>query len=518
MNAPHGPNPAGSTSAAVARPPALTADVNALAWGQFHLRGGWPRLWGFVGFYLAIAGALILIQAMTAGALAGTLKFGLTGLQAAILVLFVGGRISNAIRQDLTTRMIESHRLMPLSPAQAVVGYLVGPATHPLALAGANVLLGLVVCAAGGIPASLWLTANAVLLEFGAFLAVAMAFGAFSGKGSSAVVWVGFLIGVYSHAVIGFILPGLNVLATPLAGHSVFNLGATGGDAVSLYAPAAVFHLWFGAIFFAGACRRYTRDDRLALGADLGLILLAAWVCLSAFAIVRWEDYRSALIPVGPARRDVQFIGSMAAAMLLGIVPLNGAAFAAADWGARRALNDPSLGRRPVPPLVVALAAAGVAMLLVNVAVPTGSHVLRPGDPYPARTFIIPRTAVVLVSFFVTTLYALRLLYRRTGSPQISLLALLLFLTWLVPMGIDTAGWYLADDRQEVLRAASGFSPLGALIEVWTGSPGATTPGLLFQACLAAAMAALFHLTGPRPLPPSPDSKPGTETASSPAA
>ena len=516
MNAPHGANPVGSTSAAVARPPALTADVNALAWGQFHLRGGWPRLWGFVGFYLAIAGALILIQAMTAGALAGTLKFGMTGLQAAILVLFVGGRISNAIRQDLTTRMIESHRLMPLSPAQAVVGYLFGPATHPLALAAANVVLGLIVCAAGGIPASLWLTANVVLLEFGAFLAVAMAFGAFSGKGSSALVWVGFLIGVYSHAVIGFVLPGLNVLATPLAGHTVFNLGSAGGDAVSLYAPAAVFHVWFGAIFFAGACRRYTRDDRLALGADLGLMLLAAWVALSAFAIVRWEDYRSALIPVGPARADVQFIGSMAAAMLLGIVPLNGAAFAAADWGARRALDDPALGRRPVPPLLAAVAAAGVALLLVFVAVP--AHARPPLDPRGAHAYFIPRTAVVLVSFFVTTLYALRLLYRRTGSPQLALLALLLFLTWLVPMGIDTAGWYLTEDRQEVLRTASGFSPLGALIEVWTGSPGVTTPGLLFQACLAAAMAALFHLTGPRPLPPSRDSKPGTETASSPGA
>jgi hypothetical protein len=513
MNAPHGPNPVRPTSAAVARPPSLTADVNALAWGQFHLRGGWPRLWGFVGFFLVVAGALILVQAMTAGALAGTLKFGLTGLQAGVLVLFVGGRVSHAIRQDLTTRMIESHRLMPLSPTQALVGYLVGPATHPLALAAANVLLGLVVCAAGGIPASLWLTANAVLLEFGAFLAVAMAFGAFAGKGSSAVVWVGLFAGLYSHAVIGFILPGLNVLATPLAGHTVFNLGAAGGDAVSLYAPAAVFHVGFGAIFFAGACRRYTRDDWLALGADLGLALMAAWVALSAFAIVRWEDYRPALFQGPGARPDVQFIGSMAAAMLLGIVPLNGAAFAAADWAARRGLNDPSLGRRPVSPLLAALAAAGVAMLLVNVAVPTGTHVLRPGDSHPGRALVIPRTAVVLVSFFLTTSYALRLLYRRTGSPQLALLALWLFLSWFVPMAIDTAGWYLAEDRQDVLRTASGFSPLGALIEVWTGSPGITTPGLLFQACLAAAMAALFHLTGNRP----PDRSPQVGPAPAPA-
>jgi hypothetical protein len=504
MNAPHRAglvSPPSASAAVAAAPPSLTADVNALAWGQFHLRGGWPRLWGFVGFYLVIAGALILLQAVTSGALAGTLKFGMTGLQAGILVLFVGGRVSNAIRQDLTSRMIESHRLMPLSPAQALVGYLVGPATHPLALAAANVLLGLVVCAAGGIPASLWLTANAVLLEFGAFLAVTMAFGAFAGKGSSAVVWISFLIGVYSHAVIGFILPGLNVLATPLAGHTVFSLGSAGGDAVSLYAPAAVFHVWFGAIFFAGACRRYTRDDRLALGADLGLALLAAWVALSAFGILRWEDYKPGLIQVSGARPEVQFIGSMVAAMLLGIVPLNGAAFAAVDWDARRTLKDPSLGRRPVPPLLVALAAGGIVLLFANLSVPT--HVRLPGDSRAGPAYALPRTAVVLVSFFVTSLYALRLLYRRTGSPQFALMSLWVFLTWLVPIGVDVSGWYLSLDRQEVLGTASGFSPLGALIEVWSGYARLTTPGLVFQACVAAAMALVFRLTAKSPSAPS---------------
>ena len=106
----------------------------------------------------------------------------------------------------------------------------------------------------------------------------------------------------------------------------------------------------------------------------------------------------------------------------------------------------------------------------------------------------LPARAVVLVSFFLTTSYALRLLYRRTGSPQLALLALWLFLSWFVPMAIDTAGWYLAEDRQDVLRTASGFSPLGALIEVWTGSPGITTPGLSFQVCLAAAVANLTLL------------------------
>src|SRR5439155_639551 len=278
-------------------PAALTADVNALAWGQFHLRGGWPRVWGFAGFYAAAVGALVALAAISGNATAGPLKYALTGVQAAILVLFVAARVSAAIRQDLTSRMIESHRLMPLSPAQAVIGYLLGPAGHPLALAAANFVVGLFVSAAGGIPATIWLTANAVLLEFAAFVAVAMA--------------------------------------------------------------------------------------------------------ASAFAIVKWEDYRPFIMARERSMPAVQFVGSLAAAMLVALLPLNGAAFAAADWAGRRALGDPALCRRPVPPLVVAIVAAGICLALAAV-------------PVPNRTAgAVARTAIVLVAYCVSSLYALRLLYRR---------------------------------------------------------------------------------------------------------
>ena len=492
MNTPASPPP----------PQSLTADVNALAWGQFHLRGGWPRLWGFAGFYVAAVGALLALASLTGNVVAGLLKFALTGVQAGILVLFVGGRVSTAIRQDLTSRMIESHRLMPLSPAQAVLGYLLGPAAHPLALALGNVVLGLFLSAAGGVPAAVWLTANAVLLEFAAFIALCLAFGAFSGKGSSAMVWLGFFIGIYSHAVIGFILPALNVLATPLAGRTVFNLGVVAGDAVQLYAPAAVFHVWFGAICFAGACRRYRRDDRLALGMDLGLALLAAWVATSAFAILRWEDYRPTLISRETVHREVQVIGSLAAAMLVGIIPLNGAAFAASDWATRRGLADPSLGRRPVPPLMVAVAGAVVCLMLTLIAIPgAASHGTGSADWGVPRD-VLSRAAVVLFSFFVATLYVLRLFYRRTGSPQFPLVWLWLFLTWLLPIMVDTTRWYLSRGQEEALGAAASFSPLGAVIQLWTGRAGTTTGGIAFQVILAAGVAALFHLTNRRPTTP----------------
>ena len=39
----------------------------------------------------------------------GALKFVLTGAQSGILVLFLGGRVSAAVRQDMNSRMFESH-------------------------------------------------------------------------------------------------------------------------------------------------------------------------------------------------------------------------------------------------------------------------------------------------------------------------------------------------------------------------------------------------------------------------
>jgi hypothetical protein len=212
----------------------------------------------------------------------------------------------------------------------------------------------------------------------------------------------------------------------------------------------------------------------------------------------------------------MQFFGSMLAAMLVGIVPLNGAAYAAADWDARRALKDPSLGRPPVPPLLVALACACLAMPLTLVA---SAVITPPSDaPLAGPVELGVRTALILAAFSVTALYALRLLYRRTGSPQFALLAAWVFLTWLVPVAVDAVSWYRAQDRADVLQTASAFSPAGALIELWTGRQRFTHVGLMFQICVAAAMAAAFHLTARPPLAASHHPGPQTDSAPAPSA
>jgi hypothetical protein len=107
-------------------------------------------------------------------------------------------------------------------------------------------------------------------------------------------------------------------------------------------------------------------------------------------------------------------------------------------------------------------------------------------------------TAVVLASFFVAMASVLRVLNRRRRISPFYAVAPWLLVTWLLPIGVDVLRWYLGPPsaRDDFLGTASSFSPLGALVHTWTGFGGGSIyPGLLFQALLAVALAAMFHFT-----------------------
>ena len=75
-----------------------------------------------------------------------------------------------AIRGDLNSRMIESHRLMPITPAEAVFGYMLGGASQVLLLAALNFVIGAVLCAMGGLQTDRWILSTGVLLVFAVFV------------------------------------------------------------------------------------------------------------------------------------------------------------------------------------------------------------------------------------------------------------------------------------------------------------------------------------------------------------
>jgi hypothetical protein len=275
-----------------------------------------------------------------------------------------------------------------------------------------------------------------------------------------------------------------------MLGSTIFQLGVAGADAVATYAPSTVFQAWIAGVCFAGACRRYRRDDRPALGWDLGLLLLAAWVVTSAFGIVYWEQFQPSMMRGSSVNPAAQFVGSTIVAMLLALVPLGGAAWLAAEWEGRRAMGDATLGRHPPPPALVAFAAAVVTLLLVLAPV-----TLRTGE---ASLDGVVRTGIVLVAFYLATAYVLRILVRVTTKVLYPMLVWLM-LSWLAPMSVDYVGWWMEGAYSEsMLGVSSSFGPVGALLAIWTGDPAVSTPGIIFQAVLAAAMAAAYYTTRSR--------------------
>src|SRR5690349_13982784 len=119
---------------------AIVPPNNALAWAHFRLRGGWMRSLSFTGAAMALGAVLIITSTRLNPNDGGRMLWGWTtallSVQAVCLALYAAGRVGTAIRQDVQSKMIESHRLMPLPPAHAIAGYIVGATGPPLIFAG----------------------------------------------------------------------------------------------------------------------------------------------------------------------------------------------------------------------------------------------------------------------------------------------------------------------------------------------------------------------------------------------
>src|SRR5580765_5947910 len=139
---------------------------NALAYAHFRLRGGFFRSLVFTAVSMVALGVLIMISSRLANDGGRTLfgwATGCLGIGAASLFLFGPIRISNIIRQDINSKMIESHRLMPLPPGHAIAGYIIGAAAPGMVFFAGLYLTGGITAAASGVNAARWTFATGVL-------------------------------------------------------------------------------------------------------------------------------------------------------------------------------------------------------------------------------------------------------------------------------------------------------------------------------------------------------------------
>jgi len=428
---------------------------NALGWAQFQLNGGWKNTLTVVGAYAFIIVGLIVVTAsiepQQASMVYSLWVKGLMGLQMAILVLYASYRVAAGVRRDVTSGIIESHRLMPVPPLHAVVGYIFGGASQAMSLALANFLIGAATTRSATLPIEYWLKANFIVLTFAVFVWTMVTAASLSGRGSVAMI-VGPLLGYwFSGAVLTLILPAVALLATPTQGASVFD-ARIGGRELVLYGVPMLCQVAIIAICLIAAVRKFRRADDAAFSPVLALALLAVVTAACVLGIMMYDEVapqflndRGSFVP--------QFITSAVAIMLVSAVVA--CAIAWADSIVRRARHQ---RRREIPRAYVLPPALGVFLIG---AIATGLNYAQGGRDW-ARGNLLGYTAAIFLIHAMSICYLARWVYARVDRALVVVI-LWMLVTWLGPLVIDLVIRAMADEDLSIGTIAT-WSPIGCMI------------------------------------------------------
>jgi hypothetical protein len=507
---------------------------NAISWALHRLRGGWKNLLIIDGWYLVAALLFISLpyelaeqhrEKMYVLDVASTM---ILILQVVMLLLLCGMSVAGAIRRDLTSRIVESHRLMPLSPVQAIVGYLAGGPLQILSLCFVNLILGSVICTARAVPVQTWLESNGLLFVFSVSVWTAMAMAAFVSR--SIFGWlVGLLISVIcSGGAVFVVLPGLLAFCSPMQGRTIFESTSmpllSTGTIVALVAQLLV-----AILCIRGAARKYADGNALSLTMGPSLAALGIWAGLTWFGIADFHDLHPRL-SIGEFDWRLPVIGGIASCLLLSLVPL--AAMAWSDILRRqRRLDGHTLPSRPW--LVVIC--MSVCLLFVLAPLSAGFNsisVLRPQSysvqqlralsaaaqsrairPIPSQTvyqrpplYVAPPvlhaalradmiTAVCAI-FLVEIYLIMRLLYPVVRRANALILVFIAF-SWLAPLFADVI-YYGIQNKDPVMNTFALYSPFGTMIQALDKPVSGTWRGVSVQAAGCLLFAILLFLVQSR--------------------
>jgi hypothetical protein len=450
----------------------LGAD-NAVAWASFYRRGGLRTVLSLAGPYFLIIGGLIYLGVRLNPNGASNTYAGwanaLLGLQFLFMVLIGAGRVSMAIRGDLSSGMIESLRMMPLPAGHAIAGYLSSAMAQLSGFFAANFVLGFMVNTLAQLPSQRWVVANLIILAFGVFVWTFAAFTALAVKQGGALLAVMVIVGVGGNAGLVQVAPGMAVFVGSLIGGAIFDARTELVGRVTLSLAAQVL---VGAIFFAGAARKYRRPDALALGGLLSVGLLLAVVSVSLLALLLPELFRPWYMSHLPRPDEARlaFGGSTIVAMLVALVPLANLARLHVGW-VRGRRDDPTLKRSAPPMWVSALVVTAVLSLML---------LGLPRQPDRLRAACI---VAACFGFSFSVIFVAGWFYRSVESAKV-ILAIWLGLYCVLPLVIHFMVSQAADYGDEPTVIAT-FSPMGQVITATQAEAGKLIP------------AAVFHLLAP---------------------
>jgi hypothetical protein len=302
---------------------------NAIGWVQFKLIGGARNLAVTAGAYAAAA-IVLMIFATQISYRPSFAELGyyiplISGIQMVILLLWGTMRVGHAVRLDVNTGILESHRLMPVSPIAAILGYVFGSTAQVLSLFAVNVVLGAVCVAAGSLPIRLWVLASAVLLCYAVMVWTIVIFFSFRFGGAAiCVVGIQIIMNILRAEPLQ-VFPGLQLIAMPMADRSFFNLSRFDG-LEALLTIGCVLQVLITGTYLIAAGRRYARDNVLAFDWPLSALLLALWIGATLVGVTMLMDqFRTGQPFYGQVRSPTVIASSLTAIVLLAILPISGA-------------------------------------------------------------------------------------------------------------------------------------------------------------------------------------------------
>ncbi|MGN6369578.1 MAG: hypothetical protein ACTHN5_15070 [Phycisphaerae bacterium] len=451
----------------------------AIGMAHFQMGGGWKSLVTVCAAYLVLVLAvvgLVYYAEMSSGMTRGP-RGVLTDVAVTLvvimecisLVVFGGFRVAGAIRGDLGSHMIESHRLMPVPNWRAVMGYMFWPTTQTIGFAVLNLVLAYVFAGLTGTDLGKVTMGQATLFAFALLVWSGCAVGTFVAR---YLVFVALAVAMPGACILYWVyvgLPAVSLLTSPLIGQSIFVF--TRGVAVNpwIYTASFLAQGAFFALFFAGACRRYRGTYLTTFSMGQSLLLVVTWSAATAAALALGNDVRLQGMFGRMREEDFhvgQIICSVIAGMLIALVPLR--TLVIVQRGKRRSW------------VVVAGMMLGIIVALSLM--PVGAMGL----------YVVPWENVTATAMgigaFVVTMYGLLYLTRNFRPWVMGLIvgAVMLAL-WCVPLFLEVVRAIYLSNHGAGAEVDAGFgvfgnfSPVGMLIDVWNDGKVSPVAGLVGQ-------------------------------------
>ena len=460
----------------------------AIGMAHFQMGGGWKSLVSVCAAYLLLVLAtvgLFYYADMSTGSRRGMTDAAVTlivVMESISLVVFGGFRVSGAIRSDVGSQMIESHRLMPVPSWRAVMGYLLGPTSQTIAFALLNLVLAYVFAGVTRTDFSKVTMGQATLFAFALLVWSGCAVGTFVARYLVFIALAVMMPGACILYWVYYMLPAVSLLTSPLIGQSIFVFTRGGGADAWVYTASFLMQGAFFSLFFAGACRRYRGTYVTTYSLLQSFLLLLMWSGATAWSLALGASVRFDMpgMRMGINNDYIpQVICSLVAAMLISAVALR--TLVIVQRGKRRSW--------------VAVAGMLVGIVGAITVLPVGALV---AHTIEVSTFVETATGA---GAFAVTLYSL-LYLTRNHRPWVMTLIVgpVLIALWCVPLMLEVVrAIYLNNHGQNDVEFGifGNFSVLGMLINVW-GDDAKVSPvaGLVGQWVVAAGLGVLAVMRG----------------------